>query len=220
MPFTDSIDKIVTVYFRSVTREPFTYKGVTYEDSNSSGRRTLVVSPLILRGFTCPIMCGGCCPRFSLDYIEEEKRPSYINTKRQIPFIGRGNKQVEVYSDIQDDHKDHFCKNLNKSDGRCGIYLVRPFSCDFELIRFFVSEDKSRLSQQLFGRGWQFLRVDNNRGALCTMTPPDDNTIQETLRKLNRLEMWASHFGISTWVPSIINWIHSGDTSTHLRLGD
>jgi len=50
------------------------------------------------------------------------------------------------------------------------------------------------------------------------MTPPDDDTIKETIRKLNRLEQWASHFGILTYVPEIINWIFSGDTTKHLRL--
>lgn len=209
MPFVDSIDKIVTSYFRSVTKVSFTYKGKSY------GPTPLIVSPLILRGFTCPERCGGCCPRFSLDYLPSENRPASITTERSIEFNGKG---ITVYSDRQSDHKDHFCRNLNKSNGRCQVYQERPFSCDFELIRFFISEEKIRLSQQLFGRGWSFLRVDNERGALCTMTPPTDATIRETIRKLNRLERWASHFGITTKVPEIIDWIFSGDTSKHLRI--
>lgn len=205
----DSIDKIVKVYFKSVTHQSFVYKGRTYEPA------LLIVSPLILRGFTCPQSCGGCCPRFSLDYLPAEKRPVYINTERNIEFNGR---EVKIFSDMQSDHKDHFCRNLDKSNGRCKVYQERPFSCDFELIRFFTSEDKNRLSQQLFGRGWSFLRVDGERGARCEMTSPTDSTIRETLRKLNRLEMWASHFGILTKIPEIINWIYSGDTSKHLRV--
>ena len=207
MALTDSVDKVVQTYFRSVTKQSFTYKGTTY------GPRSLTVSPLICRGFTCPVLCGGCCPRFSLDYLPGEKRPSYITSSRGIAFDGR---TVEVFSDLQSDHKDHFCRNLNKADGRCGVYLERPFSCDFELIRFFVSEDSSRLSQQLFGRGWSFLRVDGERGARCDMTPPDENTIKETIRKLNRLERWASHFGILTKVPEIIDWIFSGNITKPL----
>jgi Fe-S-cluster containining protein len=209
MPFVDSVDKIVMTYFRSVTRDSFTYKDKVYEP------RPLTVSPLILRGFTCPIGCGGCCPRFSLDYLPQEKRPDYVNHNRQILFNAR---YVEIYSDLQADHKDHFCRNLNKADGRCGVYGQRPFSCDFELIRFFTSEEKNRLSQQLFGRGWAFLRIDDGRGALCTMTAPDEATINETIRKLNRLQMWASHFSLRTWVPEIIDWIYTGDVSKHLRL--
>lgn len=209
MPLVDSVDKIVISYFRSVTEVSFSYKGKIYNPI------PLTVSPLILRGFTCPEMCGGCCPRFSLDYLPSEKRPPYIETLRNILF---NEENISIYSDLQDDHKDHFCRNLDKDNGRCNIYSERPFSCDFELIRFFVSEDKSRVSQQLFGRGWQFLRIDSERGARCTMTPPTEDTIQETIRKLNRLEQWASYFRIITKVPRIIDWIFSGDTTKHLRI--
>ncbi len=80
MPFTDSIDKIVTTYFRCVTKTKFHYKGIDYEPA------PLTVSPLLLRGFTCPVGCGGCYPRFSLDYLPSEKRPT--NTKlRQIQLL-------------------------------------------------------------------------------------------------------------------------------------
>lgn len=207
MPFVNSLDKIILTYFTSVTTEAFEYKGVVHNP------KTLRVSPLITRGFTCPTMCGGCCPRFSLDYLPCEARPANAII-RTIQFNGHS---VDVYSDLQNDHNDHFCRNLDKSNGRCGIYLVRPFSCDFELIRFFVSEDKVRLSQQLFGRGWQFLTVTGNRGALCDMTPADAATTNETIRKLNRLEQWATHFGILTKVPEIINWIYT-DPSNPLTI--
>lgn len=209
MPYVDSVDKIVSTYFKCVTKQTFTYKNKTYDP------KPLSVSPLVLRGYNCPPGCGGCCPRFSLDYLPSEEKP--VGTVlRTIQFDGR---QIEVYSDLQDDHKDWHCRNLNRSDARCNIYSVRPFSCDFELIRFFISDDGSRLSQQLFGRGWALLRIDDQRGALCTMTAPDIKSIAETIRKLNRLQMWADHFGIKTWVPEVINWIFSGDKSKHLRLG-
>lgn len=208
MPFRDSVDKIVQTYFASVTKEKFTYKGVEFAPKD------LHVSPLLLRGYTCPVGCGGCCPRFSLDYLPSENKSS-LAVKRYIEF---NNKQVEIYSDMQDDHEDHFCRNLNKTDGRCGIYLVRPFSCDFELIRFFVSEDSTQLSQQLFGRGWQFLRIDGDRGALCSMTPIDKSSIADVIRKLNRLKQWTDYFGISTWIPEILRWIERGDADFPLHL--
>lgn len=208
MPFTDSLDKIVRVYFASVTKEEFEYKGVKHAP------KSLTVSPLLLRGFTCPVGCGGCCPRFSLDYLPSENRTE----KAQARLVEFNGKQLEIYSDLQNDHDDHFCRNLNKTDGRCGIYLQRPFSCDFELIRFFVAEDSTRLSQQLFGRGWQFLRIDDDRGALCTMTPVDKDTIADVIRKLNRLKQWTDYFGISTWVPEILHWIDRGDYDIPLKL--
>lgn len=206
--FTDSVDKIITTYFASVTDVKFQYKGVDYVP------KPLYVSPSLLRGFTCPVGCGGCCPRFSLDYLPSEAR-SERAIKREILFNSRS---VEVFSDLQNDHADHFCRNLDKSDGRCGIYLKRPFSCDFELIRFFQSDDSTRLSQQLFGRGWQFLRIDNDRGAKCTMTDTTDETRSEVIRKLNRLQDWTQHFGITTKVPKILNWINSNETWFKLRL--
>lgn len=209
--FVDSVDKIVQVYFSSVTLKTFTYKGKTYEP------KTLHVSPNIMRGFTCPAGCGGCCPRFSLDYLPFETRPDTTVLRK----VKINEEEVPIYSDMQMEHDDHFCKNLIKTDGRCGIYLHRPFSCDFELIRFFQSEESTRLSQQLFGRGWQFLRIDDKRGAMCEMTPVDPETIKETIRKLNRLESWASYFGLTTKVHDIVTWIEdhaAGKLGTPLKL--
>jgi Fe-S-cluster containining protein len=213
MPFRDSIDKIVTTYFACTTSEPFIYKGKEYVP------KPLKVSPLLLRGFTCPVGCGGCCPRFSLDYLPSESKPEKTEKRFVRIHICGVAYSIEIHSDLQDDHENHHCRNLIKDDGRCGIYTVRPFSCDFELIRFFQSEDSSRISQQLFGRGWAFLRVDNqSRGALCTMTPPDANSIKETLRKLYRLKYWAEHFRLKTKVEKIIEWINIGDNTKHLVL--
>jgi hypothetical protein len=66
MPYTDSVDKIVTVYLASVCKKQIHYKGRIYTP------KPLTVSPLIFRGFTCPANCGGCCPRFTLDYLPSD----------------------------------------------------------------------------------------------------------------------------------------------------
>src|SRR5688572_14476998 len=123
MPKIDSVDKIVTSYFSCVAAEPFTYKGKTYSP------KPLRVSPLLFRGYTCPAGCGACCTRFSLDYLPEpvEKHP-YVLAKRMVEFDGR---HIEIWSDGQDDHQDHHCRNLRKNDGRCQIHGTHPFSCDF-----------------------------------------------------------------------------------------
>jgi Fe-S-cluster containining protein len=34
------------------------------------------------------------------------------------------------------------CRHLQRETGRCGIYHVRPFTCDFELIRTLQSEER------------------------------------------------------------------------------
>ena len=199
----DSVDKVVTTYFACVTNTKFEYKGQEIQP------QALRVSPLLLRDFTCPAGCGVCCPRFSLDYLPDEDRPT-STTQRTVFFDG---KSVVLFSDMQDDHEGIKCKNLNLEDGRCGIYTHRPFSCDFELIRFLVSGDpnkrKNQMTQKLFGRGWNMLRVDGERGALCEMTPITEQSITEVKRKLNRLKSWTDHFGlVDTKVPAVLSWIN------------
>lgn len=196
--FIDSVDKIVTCYFAVLARRPFVYKGRVFKP------KPVRVSPALLRGYTCPVGCGGCCPRFSLDYLPDEEHPSGV-LPRAIAFDGRA---VLVYSDLQVDHNEHHCRNLRKVDGRCGIYPVRPFSCDFELIRTLLASSTDRpntLTQKLFGRGWAMLRVDDERGALCEMTPADHASVDDVVRKLQRFQQWADHFGVDTWVPDLIN---------------
>lgn len=200
MALSDSLEKIVTSYFAKLTAESFTYKDVTYEP------KRLRVSPGLLRGFTCPPMCGGCCPKFSLDYLPEEEHPYELET-REVEFSGRA---VTVHSDLQRENKGLKCKNLRVEDGRCGIHGRQPFSCDFELIRTFTTESPdqpNRLSTQLFGRGWAMTTVTPKKGALCTITPVDDASIDDAVRKLRRLEQWMNHFGVASKIPLIYPWI-------------
>ena len=126
-PQDDTLGKIVESYFATLTAEPFNYGGKEFLP------REVHIGAGIVRGYTCPAMCGGCCPRFSLDYIapdgvpEGEKHPL---TMRVVAFNGR---QVEVWSDMQKDHKNLKCRNLNLGTGLCNIHGFQPFSCDFEV---------------------------------------------------------------------------------------
>ena len=208
MALVDSIDKVVYSYFANISRDRFVYKGKEFEP------RLLTVSPLLLRDYTCPEFCGGCCFRFSLDYLPSEPKPESV-APRVVSF---NSHDVVIYSDLQVDHVDHFCRQLNKTNGRCNIYPVRPFTCDFELIRFFASQEKARLSQQLYGRGWAFTQISGAKGAMCEMLPADTKSKQEVHRKLLRLQEWATHFGISTWVPEILDWVASNPQKA-LKLG-
>lgn len=209
----DSIDKIVTVYFACVTAQKFTYKGETYKP------RKLKVSPLIFRGYTCPAGCGGCCFRFSLDYLPDsiESHPSRLYLKeRLIEFNG---EQVPIYSDLQLDHTDWHCKNVDQTNGRCLVHGQHPFSCDFELIRFLTFADQDRpnsLTARLYGRGWNLLRVDGERGALCEMTDADLKTKNEVVRKLKRLRTWCEYFGLDHKLDKIIPWAEKGPRATPL----
>lgn len=209
MPLTDSIDKIVGVYFASLCARPFTYKGNLFTPA------PLAVSPLLQRGYVCKTLCGGCCPRFSLDYLPTEDRPTGL-TKRTVRIDDR---EVEIYSDLQCDHRNHFCRHLDQEDGRCTIYERRPFSCDFELIRFVRRDQATFLTQKLFGRGWAMTRVDGERGARCEMTGIDVDTIAEAIRKLHRLDQWARHFGVLLHTQEVLTWLRGGPQNEHLRIG-
>lgn len=209
----DSVDKIVKSYFASVTAEPFTYKNETYHP------RPLYVSPLLLRGYTCPEGCAACCPRFSLDYLPKEKRPYKMPGRTISIAIGNQHHEIQLYSDMQSEHSNYHCKNLIHENGRCGIHGTHPFSCDFELIRFMTAQPKpdaivknSRmqnvLTQKLYGRAWNMKRVDNERGTLCEMTTPDEASKKEVVRKLRRLAQWLEHFQIKKHkVQQILDWV-------------
>lgn len=205
---SDSVDKIVERYFHAVAKVAFTYKGKTFEP------KPLKVSPLLLRDYTCPPGCGGCCFRFTLDYLPTgEDRPARC-LQRFVEFDG---KQILIYSDGQEDSKSDRCRYL-LPDGRCGTYLRRPFTCDFELIRslsFATDTRPNVLTQKLFGRGWSYRRTDGGKGAKCEMLGVSDKSIEEVVRKLNRLKAWTDHFGLETWIPEIIK----PRTIRHLRTG-
>jgi hypothetical protein len=209
----DSLDKIIGTYFAAVCAAPFEYKGTVYKP------HPLRVSPLIFRGFTCPAKCGGCCPRFSLDYLPSELKPDGAQLSER--FVTVNGKRFAVHSDLQRDHSDYYCRNLLMRSGRCGVHGRQPFSCDFELIRFMESnfEDKPNvMSQKLFGRGWNMLRIDGERGALCEMTPPDAFTTSEVIRKLKRLRQWCEHFEIEHRLVQIITWAKSGPHNEPLEM--
>ncbi len=174
----------------------------------------MIVSPLLLRGHTCPASCGACCGSFTLDYLPtEQSAPSA--TLRVIEVDGRS---VPVFSDRQSDVDDRWCRHLERASGRCRIYERRPFACDFELIRLLCYDDKVVLIQKQYGRAWAMMRLDGARGAACDMLAPDRRTIAEVIRKLTRLDEWAAHFGVSTCLPQIIEWVRSGDHGVPLRI--
>jgi Fe-S-cluster containining protein len=201
MPQRDSIDKIVEAYFAVVTARDFEYKGKLYR------ARPYVVSPGIFRGYTCPPSCGACCPRFSLDYLPTEARPARL--KAEDRFVQFNGNHVRIVSDTQEDHDSHHCRFLRVSDGRCTIHKANPFSCDFELIRSAIMQDTTmpnRLTTRLFGRGWQMLRVDNERGARCEIVNVTEASIEDAIRKLARLLQWANYFGVRTHLKRVIAW--------------
>jgi hypothetical protein len=204
--FKDSIDKIITTYFAAVTNEEFSYKGKVYTP------KTLVVSPLIFRGYVCNIKCGACCSRFSLDYIPSEL-PPYELQKRFVTF---NNREYIVLSDLQLDQQipSHFCKHLNMKEGLCGIHGKHPFTCDFELLRFLKFADDARPNRVMtkhYGRAWSMTQIDGTKGTKCEILPVSQEARDDVVRKFMRLQDWANHFELKTKLPSIISWCLGAD---------
>jgi hypothetical protein len=208
MRHADTVDKIVQVYLAGLCRESFVYKGKLFVP------KPVVVSPLVLRGYTCPVRCGACCGSFSLDYLPTETPPEMVSSRE----VKLGDHRVVVNSDRQRDVRDRWCRNLDRTSGRCGIYRSRPFACDFELIRFLIFQDRVVVTQKQYGRAWAMTRLDTKTGALCEMLPADLGTKTEVIRKFQRLAQWATHFGIHTCVSDILQWLVSGDHSRALRI--
>jgi hypothetical protein len=194
----DSVEKVVK-YFQVVAKVPFTSGNLTYHP------RPLMVSAHLARGYECPTGCGACCPVFSLDYLPSEDKPEGVR-ERVFEFNRR---KILVYTDFQSGNPSKHCRHLSK-DARCAIHPVRPFSCDFELIRTYLGPKlpASRIAVARFGRDWNLTRADGGKGTLCEILPRSDESIRDTVRKLRRLEAWASHFGLTeTWIPEVIDFL-------------
>lgn len=204
----DSLDKIIHTYVAGVTREPFTYKKHLFTP------KPLSVSPLIFRDYTCPPGCAGCCPRFSLVYLPFEAHPYPLQKK----VVQINNLPVTLYEDRQEDITRYHCRNVME-DGRCSVHGKQPFSCDFELLRFIHFKDKSLLMTKLFGRGWNLLKIDGTRGALCEIVEMSEDGKADIYRKLSRLQDWCTHLGVkNTYIPDILQYIATGPHSEPLHL--
>lgn len=206
----DSMTKTLLTFFAAVAKEPLTYEGETVQPI------PLIVSPLVFRGFTCPEGCGACCGKATLDYIPGEPRPQEAAER----IISVNGKQFVLYSDLQTDHSNYFCRHLDAS-ARCSAYQVRPFSCDFALLNVNRYATHSVINCRKFGRFHKWLRHDGvTRGTMCEMLDPTDEWIANTRRRLARLMIWVSYFGIETWMPEVIQWASQNPyTIKPLRLG-
>lgn len=177
---------------------------------HSSSLDKLVLSRLFFRSYTCPVGCGGCCPKFTLDYFEGSER--WERFKQTYPeqverFVRREIDGAVIYSDLQLDNPGHHCRNLDHSNGRCKIHEANPFSCEFELNRFITYEKDSKaiLMNRKFGRGWSFLRVDGKRGALCEIIDFDYEKFLRDLALLKELLWISKMWGLKTKLGYVVD---------------
>ena len=169
----------------------------------------VTLSRLFFRDFSCPPQCGGCCLKFSLDYFEGERWEEF---KKLYPEqIGRFEKRevdgVVVWTDWQRDNSSRWCRHLNLKDGRCGIHKSNPFSCEFELIKLMDKSGKTTLIKKLFGRGWNLLRVDGEKGAKCEMLPFNPDKIERDIALVEELSIYAARFKINTKLKRIVHFL-------------
>lgn len=206
--------KIAECYFRAFALEDFTLDGQVIKVPSE-----VVISPLLWRGYTCPAMCGGCCFKFSLLWTPFESVPTDQKATLNYSEVGytfNGKRKV-FFEDDQSDNTNKMCKHLQKEDGRCGIHGKHPFACDFELIKILHKKnDRTWVGTKLFGRGHAYKAVDGIKGAKCTITPTNDESVNDVLRKLNRLKQWMDYCGIENTLAQVIEHGQSSNRNVAL----
>lgn len=203
--FRDSLTKVITTYVAALTAVPFTYRGVSFRP------RPLVLARHFTHVYECVAQCGGCCPRFSLDWLPEEATPETVDVER-VTVEGVNNTRVTLYRHAQGPvaHTKH-CDYLLPDTGRCGIHGAHPMSCDTEPLRFVHQASHTWVGVRPYGRGWNMLRVDGQRGALCRFPKRDEADRTDGVRKLRRLQQWCAAVGVTeTYVPRMIAHVEAG----------
>ncbi|CAL9977140.1 hypothetical protein VPHD480_0200 [Vibrio phage D480] len=58
------------------------------------------------------------------------------------------------------------------------------------------------------------MSVQEIPGPKCRITPIDQDSIDDAVRKFSRLLEWADYLGIETWIPEMIEWIKNGSSDS------
>ena len=114
MAYRDSVDKIKS-YIEACNNEE------------------IVLSNNFFRDYSCPSHCGGCCPKFTLDYFEGKRWEDFKDRYPQEvhKFEEREVDGAKIFTNFQRNNDSTKCEYLNLENGRCGIHLSNPFSCEF-----------------------------------------------------------------------------------------
>lgn len=184
--YSDSIQKIKSYFFEL-------------------DKEILHFSPLFLRTLKCNKFCGGCCPKFSLDYIKDSQRwKNFVqHYPEKVQFFEERKCDSAVYmSYTQVDNKGYYCNFLNKEDGLCTIHTSNPFHCEFEIIKlrgqneFDIPNDRLvQVSKKPFSEADTFKCVDGTVGAKCEIEGFNPIAFHRDIEMLKELqEHYFCHF--------------------------
>lgn len=183
-------------------------------------RPSVSVSDLFYRDYTCPEGCGGCCSRFTLDYMAESKR--WEDFKKLYPdevpkFYMRRVKDVLFFTNWQTGNFSNFCEYLDRENGRCKIHGANPFSCEIELIKFIDYKDRCVVIKKKYGRGWNMMRIDGKRGAVCEMLPFNEAKLPRDIELLEELLSIQNAMKLESHLKEVIQNIRSYNDSLFCR---
>ena len=99
------------------------------------------------------------------------------------------------------------CEKLSLENGDCLIHTHRPFSCDFEMLRFkqYKNENKVLIGTFPFGRCWALTQYNGTKGGLCVTKSYSPEYKEDVIRKLTRLKDWIDYYGIETYINELID---------------
>ena len=204
--YSDSIDKIVEIYFRVFTTKDFTYNKKLIKAFDK-----IRFSPDIFRNVKCFKGCGACCRKFSMDFLPYETKEQHLEftNEREIDL---NDKKYKIHSYLQEGNVGYHCGFVDLETGWCKIHNIHGFSCDFELIRctMFEKTNHCNVTTRLYGRGWNMLRIDQERGAMCVVENDiTDESVADTIRKLERLKIWIDYFEIDSHIDKVLSWANN-----------
>jgi Fe-S-cluster containining protein len=135
----------------------------------------------------------------------------FINHKRVTFYVSEKDKASEAFRLAWPDRKEQQrCHWLFEKDGtyRCRIHPVRSVTCGMPHCRFFhnAKTHNTTIGVSQFGRNWA-LKCPVEFG------PVDESSVQTRILWLERLYATAKDCGIDTFLPEILDYLHSGNRS-------
>ena len=170
----------------------------------ASNSNTVVVSHLIHRDVGgCQEVCGGCCKKVTLDYLESSNRWQQfkeLHSDKVSDFKPYTIEGHTFLSNSQESNSTGFCQYLNMENGLCTIHNARPLMCQSTPLKFKMnpSRDRVLLTSETYGRKHAFKRVDGQRGAKCKMLPTSEKRKEGDIQFLEELREIGIIFKLKT----------------------